>query len=148
MVGRTCGRANCNQCGKDHTAHHPAEAIPFLEMLVKSVPWDATYKLRLAEAQSKAEQPDSKFLWSLDSIARDASAPYGTRLKAAADLAQLSPAATFGAGNLGSKELDFIAHPTNPTDAAQPYFVPARIAATLTMMDALGTIKNISPPKS
>jgi tetratricopeptide (TPR) repeat protein len=110
-------------------AHHPAEAIPFLEILAKSVPWDASYKLRLAEAQSKVDQPDSKFMWSLDSIARDPSAPYATRLKAAADLAQLSPSATFGAGNLGSKELDFIAHPTTPTDTSQPYFVEARIAA-------------------
>ncbi len=31
--------------------HHPAEAIPFLQVLVRSVPWDASYRLRLAQAQ-------------------------------------------------------------------------------------------------
>ena len=102
--------------------HHPAEAIPFLEALITEVPWTASYRLRLAEAQHAANA-DDKAQPNLLLVARDASAPYALRVQAAYDLTG-TPAT-----DLGSRELTLIAHPETPTAARQPYFAEARIAA-------------------
>jgi hypothetical protein len=106
-------------------AHQAAEAIPFLESLVSSVPWNASYRLRLAEAQL-ATNAIPVAQQNLIAVAKDASAPYDLRVKAARDLTPLSQSAS---PDLYSRELTFLAHPTTPADARQPYFVAARIAA-------------------
>jgi tetratricopeptide (TPR) repeat protein len=104
-------------------AHHPADAIPFLTSLVHSVPWDASYRLRLAEAQLAAAQKDAAQP-NLIAVASNPLAPYDVRSQAARDLATYpaTPA-------LGSNELTFLTHPTTPSNARQPYFAAARIAA-------------------
>jgi hypothetical protein len=104
--------------------HHPAEAIPFLQSLVKSVPWDASYRFRLAQAElasNARDQARTNFI----AVARDSSAAYDLRVQAARALAPLTSQPT----DLGSKELSFIAHPTTVASARQPYFAEARIAA-------------------
>ncbi len=106
------------------TSHHPTEAIPFLESLVAEVPWNASYRLRLAKAQLAASQPDQAQA-NLIAVAKDASSPYQLRIEAAQTLATLKPSTT---PDLGSRELTLIARPTTPADARQPYFSEARIA--------------------
>jgi hypothetical protein len=104
--------------------HRPAEAIPFLRSLVQSVPWNASYRLRVAQAQLASNSTaDAKP--TLLSLAADASAPYDLRVQAARALAPLLSRPT----DLGSRELSFIAHPSTPADARQPYFAAARIAS-------------------
>ncbi len=114
-------------------AEHPAEAIPFLNALIQSVPWNPTYRLRLAEAQLKT--PDSlKAADGLIHIADDTMAPYGLRLQAAQDLRALAPQRMVPApattAQFASEELSYIAS-NNQTAAAarQPYFTAARVAA-------------------
>jgi hypothetical protein len=110
-------------------AHHPAEAIPFLQSLVQSVPWNASFRLRLAEAQLAANAAaggHAQAQQNLLAVAKDASAPYALRAKAARELQPISPSTP---QDLGSRELTFLAHPTTPADARQPYFAAARIAA-------------------
>jgi tetratricopeptide (TPR) repeat protein len=105
-------------------SHHPAEAVPFLQSLVKSVPWDASYRLRLAQAQLVSNARDlarTNFI----TVARDTSAPYDLRIRAARALAPLTSQTT----ELGSRELSFIAHPSTVAAARQPYSAEARIAA-------------------
>lgn len=104
--------------------HHPAEAIPFLQSLVKSVPWDASYRFRLAQAELTSNAR-AQARTNLLAVARDVSAPYDLRVKAAHALAPLSSQPP----ELGSRELSFIAHPSAPADSRQPYSVEARIAA-------------------
>ena len=104
--------------------HHSAEAIPFLQSLVKSVPWDASYRLRLAQAELASNAKEQARI-DLLTVARDASAPYDLRVQAARALVQLTSQPI----ELGSKELSFIAHPSSVGSARQPYFAEGRIAA-------------------
>ena len=103
---------------------HPAEAIPFLESLVQSVPWDASYRFRLAQAQLASNARD-KAQANLIGVARDAAASYNLRVQAARALAPLVSQSP----ELGSRELNLVAHPSTPAAARQPYFAEARIAS-------------------
>jgi hypothetical protein len=105
-------------------AHHPAEAIPFLNSLVASVPWDPSYRLRLAQAQLASnanEAAQTNFVL----VARNHSALYDLRLQAARALAPLTSTPL----DLGTQELTFLTHPSTPAAARQPYANEARIAA-------------------
>jgi hypothetical protein len=104
--------------------HHPAEAIPFLQALVKSVPWDVSYRFRLAQAQLASNARDLART-NFTAVARDTSAPYDLRVQAARALAPLTSQTT----ELGSRELSFIAHPSTVAAARQPYSAEARITA-------------------
>ena len=104
---------------------HPAEAIPFLESLAQLTPWNPSYRLRLAEAQQASGASD-KATQNLIAVARNTSAPYDLRVQAASDLAKVHAAA---ANDLGSRELELIAHPQMPEATRQPYFIRARLAA-------------------
>ncbi len=104
--------------------HRSAEAIPFLQALVTSVPWNASYRLRLAQAElasNAREQARADLL----AVARDASTPYDLRVQAARALAPLTTQSI----DLGSLELSFIAHPSTAAAARQPYADESRIAA-------------------
>jgi tetratricopeptide (TPR) repeat protein len=108
--------------------HHPAEAIPFLESLVNLVPWEPSYRLRLAQAEFSSTASDQART-NLLTVARDALAPYELRVRSAGALAPLTSGSTkLGSQELGSKELSLIAHPANAGAARQPYFAEARIA--------------------
>src|SRR5579859_3087659 len=102
---------------------HPAQAISFLQELVKAVPWNAQYRGRLAQAQIAANQDVAAAQKELVSIVSDKFVAYADRI-------------TFGDGlqgaALGSGELDYLAHGNGaagnvPPD--QPFFFAARLKA-------------------
>jgi tetratricopeptide (TPR) repeat protein len=115
--------ANTDSAAALLEAAHNSAAIPFLQMLTQEVPWNAQYRLRLAEAQ-RATGNSAEAHANLIAVAKDPTAPYETRLQAARDLATDS-----STGDLGSRELALIVHPETPEAAQQSYFVAARIAA-------------------
>ena len=103
---------------------HPAEAIAFLEDLVKATPWNSDYRVRLAEARLAANHVDAGAIKDLVSEAASANVPYATRLNAARSLSGNVP-------DLGSRELNLMAsgQATAPADANQPFFFAARMKA-------------------
>jgi cellulose synthase operon protein C len=109
----------------EKTGHH-AEAIEFLDQLVKSAPWDPSYRLRLAKARLAAGQDAPASQDALGSVASGASVPYDLRIKAAAALSGRAHA------DLGSGELNLLAGNAaaiSPAAADKFYFYEARIKA-------------------
>jgi hypothetical protein len=103
----------------------PAAAVEFLTALTKGVPWDWSFRLRLAEAQSNSGRDADQARAGLIAIAKSAGAPYALRVQASKDLST-KPASGLA---LGSAELDLLAAANHdPTAARQPYFAAARIA--------------------
>ena len=97
-----------------------AEAVEFLSRLTKAEPWNQGARLHLAQEQIAAGQdaPEARSLAT--AVATDAQATYADRLAAAAILTGSGP-------DLGSGELDVIAHGTGSAD--KPYFFIARLSA-------------------
>src|ERR1041385_8850499 len=79
---------------------HPAEAVPFLADLVEAVPWNADYRLRLAQGQLAANQDTDAAHKELIEVASASGVAYETRVNAARALAGA------GGSNLGSRELN------------------------------------------
>jgi hypothetical protein len=107
--------------------NRPAEALVFLEPLVKATPWDATFRLRLAKAQLAANQDKTGAAATMAKIATDRENPYSLRVQAASALPSLTQT-----GELGSGELKLIAAGASsitPADADRPFFYDARLAA-------------------
>jgi predicted Zn-dependent protease len=122
-------------------AGHNAEAIEFLDPLVKSAPWDASYRLRLAKARIAAGRDVEASQAVLASIALGSNATYDLRIKAAQALAGRPHS------DLGSGELNLLAG--NPaaistTAADKFYFYEARIRAAQNTADAQTKIKLLS----
>ena len=116
----------------------PGAAVEFLAALAKNVPWDASFRLRLAEAELKSGSNADLARAGLRAVAASSDAAYEMRLRAAEDLAAGAAGNSQGAaganpagnGELGSVELNLIAAASRDTAAArQPYFAAARIAA-------------------
>ena len=119
---------------------HNAEAIEFLDQLVKSAPWDSSYRLRLAKAKLAAAQ-DAAAQDALAAIAAAANTAYDLRLKAAVALAGRTPS------DLGSGELNLLAgSPTAITAASADkfYFYAARIKAAQNVTDSQVKIQLLS----
>ena len=120
---------------------HNAEAIEFLDQLVKSAPWDPSYRLRLADARLAANKNSSTAIEALVSIASGPSTPYELRLKAAGALAG-------GAhSDLGSEELNLLAGiPAAVTANAADkfYFYTARILAAQNVTDPQAKVQLLS----
>ncbi len=109
------------------STHHEGEAVPFLKSLTAAAPWNATYRLRLAQAQAVSDPAASTpaFL----AIARDPAAPYETRAQAAEALAAAGAQAQ-DLGDLGSAELTLIATPhPSPAAVRRPYYLQSRLLA-------------------
>ena len=122
-------------------AGHNAEAIEFLDPLVKSAPWDASYRLRLAKAKIAAGQDVASSQVVLASIASGSNATYDLRIKAA--LARAGRPHS----DLGSGELNLLAgNPAAITAAAadKPYFYSARIQAAQNTTEATAKIQLLS----
>ena len=119
---------------------HNAEAIEFLDQLVKSSPWDPVYRLSLAKARIAATQDASSAQDSLTAIASDKSVAYGVRLQAAVALAGRSHA------DLGGGELNLVANPSSLTPAAADkfYFYEARVKAAQSANDTATKIQLLS----
>jgi tetratricopeptide (TPR) repeat protein len=112
---------------------HNAEAIEFLDQLVKSAPWDSSYRLRLAKAKLTAGVDAAAAQDSLVTIASAPNASYSLRLSAAVALAGRPHS------DLGSGELNLLAGNASesiPTAADKFYFYTARIKAAQNAVDA------------
>ncbi len=119
---------------------HNAEALEFLDQLVKSAPWDASYRLRLAKAILATDKTTASPLAltkghaqeALNGIASTPTASYDLRLKAAVALAGYQHA------DLGSGELNLLAGnraAITPAAADKFYFYDARIKAARNVTD-------------
>ena len=118
---------------------HSAEAMDFLSQLVKTTPWNGSYKLRLAKAKIAAHTDVNAAMEELGKIASDDDYPYNTRTEAAAALAGHEPK-----NKLGSKELDLLAGVTRLNSVAtadQPFFYEARIRAAKNMPNSKVKLK-------
>jgi predicted Zn-dependent protease len=105
---------------------HNAEAIEFLDQLVKSAPWDGSYRLRLAKARTSAGQNATASQEALVSIASGPEVPYNLRLKAASALSGRPHA------DLASGELNLLAGDAGGVSSAAAdkfYFYEGRIKA-------------------
>ena len=112
---------------------HNAEAVEFLQQLVKSAPWEPSYRLRLAKAQLAAGEDVASAQASLAAIASGAQASYSLRIEAAMPLSGRPHS------DLGSGELNLLSNssgPFAPPSADKPYFYEARIRAAQNTSDA------------
>jgi len=125
---------------------HNVEAVEFLDQLVKSAPWEPSYRLRLAKAtlaakDATAAQTSTQAQDSLAATASDPSTPYDLRLKAAVALSGRVHS------DLGSGELNLLAgSATAITTAAADkfYFYDARIRAAQNVADPKTKIQLLS----
>jgi tetratricopeptide (TPR) repeat protein len=120
---------------------HNAEAIEFLDQLVKSEPWDASYRLRLAEARAGAGQNLAASQEALVSLASGLEVPYDLRTRAAFALVGRSHP------DLGSGELNLLAgSPTAISQIAADkfYFYETRIKAAQNVADAQAKLELLS----
>jgi hypothetical protein len=112
---------------------HPAEAVEFLDQLVKSAPWEASYRLRLAKARLVAKDANTS-ADALVKIAFCAEAAYSLRVEAAIALSGDQTAA-----DLGSSELKILSRgPRSISTAAadHTFFYEARMRAAEKATDA------------
>jgi cellulose synthase operon protein C len=120
---------------------HTAEALEFLDQLVKSAPWDPAFRLRLAKARMAAGADTANVVSSLQAIASAPEGQYDLRLKAAAALQGLPHA------DLGSGELNLLAgNPEAITAGAADkfYYYDARIKAAERVADNPAKIQVLS----
>jgi cellulose synthase operon protein C len=121
---------------------HNAEAVEFLEQLVKATPWNSSFALRLAKAKIAAGMDAGAARETLAKITSDVVNSYGIRSEAA--LAMQGQAVST---DLGSKELNLLAAgpgKITPAVADQPYFYAARVAAAKNTADAHAKIQLLS----
>jgi tetratricopeptide (TPR) repeat protein len=119
---------------------HNAEAVEFLDQLVQSAPWDASYRLRLAKAKLTAGE-DGVAQESLAAIATAPSASYTLRINAAAALSGRPHS------DLGSGELNLLASNGNeitPAAADKFYFYTARVLAAQNSTEAKTKVQLLS----
>ena len=120
---------------------HPAEAVEFLDQLVKSAPWEASYRLRLAKARLAAKAANS----STDVLAKIASsseAAYSIRVEAAIALFSAQTATDLGSAEL--KLLSRGAHSISAAAADQPFFYDARLKAAENATDSKTKMQPLS----
>lgn len=120
---------------------HPAEAVEFLDQLVKSAPWEASYRLRLAKARLAAKAANSS-ADALAKIAASSEVAYSIRVEAALALSSAPTAA-----DLGSAELKLLtggSHSISAAAADQPFFYDARLKAAENTTDARTKMQPLS----
>ena len=116
--------------------HHPQEALEFLTVLARYVPWDGSFALRLANAETLIGKEKAGVVATLRQIAANGNDAYALRVKAAQSLSNASAPPDASKG-LGSGELDLLAMgKIAPPAAQQPYYAAARISAAGTSADA------------
>jgi len=105
---------------------HSREAVEFLDQLVKSAPWNASYRLRLAKANLAAGQDVGSAPAVLAAVASSPANTYDLRRQAASALTWHSNT------DLGSGELNLLAETPlgiSPASADKFYYYEARIRA-------------------
>ncbi len=113
---------------------HNAEAIAFLDPLVKSTPWEPAFRLRLARAQISARTDTSGAQDSLAKITAASRNPYNHRVEAALMLSGSRHATEFGSAEL--KLLGGDSRSITLAAADQPFFYDARVRAAQYSGDA------------
>jgi hypothetical protein len=120
---------------------HSAEAVEFLDQLVKSAPWEASYRLRLAKARMATKDSNA----SVDALAKMASsaeAAYSVRVEAAMALSSFHTPA-----DLGSAELKLLSggpRLISTAAADQAFFYDARLKAAENATDAHAKLQPLS----
>ena len=111
---------------------HPAEAVAFLQQLVRAIPWGLEYRLRLDRAQIASEKDSASARKDLVGIAASGNATYSLRAEAASALAGSGTTAS-----LGSDELNLLAAggSISPERGDKPFFTRARLAAASQPLD-------------
>ena len=125
---------------------HNGEAVEFLDQLVKSAPWEPSYRLRLAKARLAVKdaaegQAATQAQESLAAIASAPSSPYSLRLEAAVAIAGRPHS------DLSSGELNLLAGRAaaiTTTAADKFYFYDARIRAAQNVGDVKTKIQMLS----
>jgi predicted Zn-dependent protease len=120
---------------------HNAEAVEFLDQLVKSAPWDSSYRLRLAKAKLAAGPDAAVAQDALTAIASAPSASYDLRLRSAVAIAGRPHS------DLGSAELNLLAGDPaaiTPTAADKFYFYAARLKAAQNAADLPAKLRLLS----
>ncbi|HEY6969896.1 MAG TPA: tetratricopeptide repeat protein [Candidatus Angelobacter sp.] len=104
---------------------HAREAVPFLQELVTAVPWNADYRVRLAQAELAAKQGADSARHQLVAVAQDRRVAYQVRVSAAQAVGDT------GKPEFDSRELTLIAASATPSpaEANQPFFFAARLRA-------------------
>jgi tetratricopeptide (TPR) repeat protein len=113
---------------------HNSEAIEFLDQLVKSTPWEPSFRLRLAKARITAAHDAGLAQEMLAKIVAASQAPYDMRVEAALVLAGAHTPSDFG-----SEELKLLAGDPRSITAAvadKPFFYDARLKAAQNVSDA------------
>jgi cellulose synthase operon protein C len=113
---------------------HNVEAVDFLDQLVKSTPWEPSFRLRLAKAKIAATRDVASAQEMLAKIAAASQAPYGMRVEATLALAGARAQSDFG-----SEELKLLAEDPRSIAAAaadKPFFYDARLKAAQIASDA------------
>ena len=121
---------------------HSAEAIAFLDPLVKSTPWEPGFRVRLAKAQIAAGMNASGAQDSLAGIAAAPQNPYSQRVEAALALSGSRPAVEFGSAEL--KLLAGAPKSITPASADQSFFYDARVIAVRNSSDARQEVQILS----
>ena len=113
---------------------HNIEAVDFLDQLVKSTPWEPSFRLRLAKAKLSAAHDAGPAQEMLTKIAAASQAPYGMRVEAA-----LSLVGAHAQSDFGSEELKLLVGDPRSIAAAaadKPFFYDARLKAAQNASDA------------
>ena len=113
---------------------HYAEAIAFLDPLVKSTPWEPAFRVRLAKVQISAGGDTSAARDSLGKIAAAPQNPYSLRVEAALALTGTGHETEFGSAEL--KLLAGDPKSITPAVADHSYFYDARLWAARNSSDA------------
>ncbi len=120
---------------------HLAEAVEFLDQLVKSAPWEASYRLRLAKARTATKDANAS-TDALEKIASSAAAAYSVRVEAAIALSSVHTSA-----GLGSAELKLLSGGPRLISAAaadQAFFYDARLKAAENAADERAKLQPLS----
>jgi tetratricopeptide (TPR) repeat protein len=120
---------------------HNAEAIEFLDQLVKSAPWEPAFRLRLAKARLAADSDIASVASAMQAIGCAPEASYELRTKAANSLSGRPH------GDLGSGELNLLAgspEAITVNAADKFYYYDARIRAAERAVDPQTKIQLLS----
>ncbi len=113
---------------------HNAEALEFLDQLVKATPWEPSYRVRLAKAKIAAGPDANPARDTLAKIASSTESLYSLRVEASSALAGTTSGSGFGSGEL--KLLASDPRGISPAAADQPFFYDARLKAAANVADA------------
>ena len=118
---------------------HPAEAAEFLEELAKATPWNASYRLRWAQARMAPGKDAAAARDVIAACAADAAVPYQVRVEAARTLSGQHSSTGYGSAELSL--LAGAAAQITAVAADKPYFYEARVSAAASITEPRARIQ-------